>query len=94
MLPYFDYFVFSDEAGHSKPHPSLFKMVADHFNVDIKSIVHIGDRPHNDIGGPHSVGARGVLLTVVKNRPLEHHVPDAICDDYARLGEVLASLEP
>lgn len=94
MLPYFDYFVFSDEAGHSKPHPTLFEMVATHFNIDIKDIVHIGDRPHNDIGGPHAVGARGVLLTVVKNRPLEHHVPDAICDDYARLGEVLASLEP
>ena len=94
MLSYFDYFVFSDEAGHSKPHPSLFQMVAEHFDIDIKNIVHIGDRPHNDIGGPHAVGARGVLLTVVKQRPLEHHVPDAVCDDYARLGDVLASIEP
>jgi len=93
MLQYFSYFVFSDEAGHSKPHPSLFELVADHFNVDIRDIVHIGDRPHNDIGGPHAVGARGVLSTVVKKRPLEHHVPDAICDDYARLADVLASLE-
>ncbi len=94
MLPYFDYFVFSDEAGHSKPHPSLFEMVANHFSVDIRDIVHIGDRPHNDIGGPHAVGARGVLLTVVKKRPLDHHIPDAICDDYATLASVLASLEP
>jgi len=94
MLPYFDYFVFSDEAGHSKPHPSLFEMVANHFGIAIADIVHIGDRPHNDIGGPHAVGARGVLLTVVKQRPLEHHVPDAICDNYAHLADVLASLEP
>lgn len=93
MLSYFDYFVFSDEIGHSKPHPSLFESVAQHFGIDIADIVHIGDRPHNDIGGPHAVGARGVLLTVVKQRPLDGHMPDAVCDDYSRLGEVLASLE-
>lgn len=93
MLSYFDYFVFSDEIGHSKPHPSLFESVAEHFGIDIADIVHIGDRPHNDIGGPHAVGARGVLLTVVKQRPLDGHTPDAVCDDYSWLGEVLASLE-
>ena len=55
--------------------------------------MHIGDRPHNDVGGAHAVGARCVLLTVVKERPLDGHVPDAICDDYAKLPEVLAGLE-
>lgn len=94
MLPYFDYFVFSDEAGHSKPHPSLFESVANHFGVAVADIVHVGDRPHNDIGGPHAVGARGVLLRVVKQRPLDGHTPDAVCDDYARLQDALASLEP
>lgn len=93
MLSYFDYFVFSDEIGHSKPHPAMFESVADHFGVACEDIVHIGDRPHNDIGGPHKVGARGVLLTVVKDRPLDGHTPDAVCDDYSKLAEVLASLE-
>ena len=93
MLSYFDYFVFSDEAGHSKPHPSLFENVANHFGVDIADIVHIGDRPHNDIGGPHAVGARGVLLTVVKKRSLDGHTPNAVCDNYTQLADVLASLE-
>ena len=93
MLQYFDFFVFSDEIGHSKPHPSLFEAVTRHFGVEYADIVHIGDRPHNDIGGPHAVGARGLLLTVVKQRPLDGHVPDAVCDDYGRLPEVLASLE-
>jgi putative hydrolase of the HAD superfamily len=93
MIENFDYFVFSDEIGCSKPHPRVFEAVADHFQIDIKDIVHIGDRPHNDIGGPHAVGARGVLLTVVKQRPLEGHTPDAVCDDYAKLPEVLASIE-
>lgn len=93
MLPYFDHFVFSDELGNSKPHPRVFESVGQAFNIDIKDIVHIGDRPHNDIGGPHAVGARGVLLTVVKDRPLDGHVPDAVCDDYSKLAEILAGID-
>lgn len=93
MLPYFDHFVFSDELGNSKPHPRVFESVGKAFDIDIKDIVHIGDRPHNDIGGPHAVGARGVLLTVVKDRPLDGHVPDAACDDYSKLAEILAGID-
>lgn len=93
MLPYFDHFVFSDEMGFSKPHPAVFQSVAQAFNIDIRDIVHIGDRPHNDLGGPHAVGARGVLLTVVKKRDLEGHQPDAVCDDYAQLPSILADMQ-
>lgn len=93
MLHYFDHFVFSDEAGHSKPHPVMFQSVADAFHIEMDDIVHIGDRPHNDIGGPQAVGARGVLLTVVKQRPLDDYEPDATCDDYAKLPGILAELE-
>lgn len=93
MLRYFDALVFSDELGRSKPHRAVFDAAARECGVAVESLVHIGDRPHNDIGGAHAAGARCVLLTVVKNRPLEGHAPDAVCEDYARLPEVLASLE-
>ncbi len=93
MLEYFDYFVFSDEIGVSKPHRAVFDAVAKAFNVDLADIVHIGDRPHNDIGGPQAVGARGVLLTVVKQRDLDGHTPDAVCSEYSRLADILAGLE-
>lgn len=93
MLDFFDHFVFSDEMGYSKPHPAVFQSVARAFGIDIASIVHIGDRPHNDLGGPHAVGARGLLLTVVKTRDLGGHQPDAVCADYAQLAEVLAAME-
>ena len=92
MLRYFDHFVFSDELGRSKPHPSVFESVAEAFSIDVKDIVHIGDRPHNDIGGPHAVGARGLLLTVVKERPLEGHKPDAVCADYSELAGILEGM--
>ena len=93
MLPYFDHFVFSDELGNSKPHPRVFTAVAEAFSIDVKDIVHVGDRPHNDIGGPHAAGARGVLLTVVKDRPLDGHVPDAVCGDYSQLPSILAGID-
>lgn len=93
LLEFFDGFVFSDEMCWSKPAPQVFHAAAKAAGCDVADIVHIGDRPHNDIGGPHAVGARGVLLTVVKNRPLEGHAPDAVCDEYAKLPGILESLE-
>ncbi len=93
MLDCFDAFVFSDEAGKSKPAPEVFHEAAKAARCDVSGLVHIGDRPHNDIGGPHAVGARGVLLTVVKTRPLEGHVPDAFCDDYSKLQGILKAME-
>jgi putative hydrolase of the HAD superfamily len=93
MLDYFDAFIFSDEMGWSKPAPQVFHAAAKAAGCDVTELVHVGDRPHNDIGGPHAVGARGVLLTVVKKRPLDGHTPDAVCDDYAKLPAILESME-
>lgn len=92
MLDCFDAFVFSDEAGRSKPAPEVFQIAAKAVGCDIRDIVHIGDRPHNDIGGPHAVGARGVLLTAAKDRPLGDHQPDAVCDNYSKLPQILADM--
>ena len=93
MFEHFDFFSFSDEQGRSKPNRAMFDAVAKNLGVPVESIVHIGDRPHNDIGGPHAVGARGVLLTVLKDRPLDGHTPDAVCHDYADLPAIIASLD-
>ena len=92
MLDLFDAFVFSDEVGRSKPAPEMLQAAAGAAGCGVTELVHIGDRPHNDIGGAHAVGARGVLLTVVKQRPLEGHEPDAVCDDYAKLPAILERL--
>lgn len=93
MLGFFDVFVFSDEAGRCKPAPEVFHAAARALGCDAADLVHVGDRPHNDIGGPHAVGARGVLLTVAKRRPLEGHVPDAVCDDYATLPSLIRQMD-
>jgi len=84
--------VFSDEVGRSKPAPEMFQAAAAAVGARVEDLVHIGDRPHNDVGGAHGVGARAVLLTVVKQRPLDGHTPDAVCDDYAKLPAILEDL--
>jgi putative hydrolase of the HAD superfamily len=89
----FDAWSFSDEVGRSKPAPDMFEYVAKELGVDISEIVHVGDREHNDVGGPHAIGARAVLLTVAKDRGSAESKADGICDDYAKLPLILESLE-
>lgn len=93
ILDCFDAFAFSDEVGCSKPAPGMFESIVEQTGCSIEGIVHIGDREHNDIGGPHAVGARGVLLTVAKDRGSENSKADAICGDYAGLPGVIAGLD-
>ncbi len=93
MYDFFSFFVFSDEIGFSKPHPAVFEAVGRHFEIDMKNLVHVGDRPHNDVIGPQSLGARAVLLTAVKERPLEGTCPDAICKSYSDLPKIIDDLD-
>jgi putative hydrolase of the HAD superfamily len=92
MLEWFDHFIFSDEIGVSKPARGMFDAAARAAGCDVTALVHVGDRPHNDIDGPHAVGARGVLLTVVKDRSSAKSKPDAVCDDYGKLPGIIAGL--
>lgn len=93
MLDCFGYAFFSDEVGRSKPHPAMFQAAAEAAGCDVTELVHVGDRPHNDIAGPHAVGARGILLTVVKDRGSEGPGADAICNDYSKLPAILEGLD-
>ena len=56
-------------------------------------IAHVGDREHNDIAGPHAVGARGVLLTVAKDRGSANTNADGVCDDYGKLPTTIDALD-
>ena len=86
---YFDSFVFSDEAGRSKPHPLTFEKAAADLGVKLDEIVHIGDREEKDVRGPHSVGARAVLFTAVKDRGSQNTKADAVCENIADLPRIL-----
>ncbi|MDH4248330.1 MAG: HAD family hydrolase [Deltaproteobacteria bacterium] len=92
LLDFFTVFTFSDEIGASKPAPVVFTDTALRLGVPPSAVAHIGDRPHNDVQGPHLVGMKSILYDGVKKRPLEGHIPGAVCSDYARLPEIIAGL--
>ena len=93
ILKFFDAFVFSDEIGCSKPNAALFKAAAEALGVEPCEIIHIGDRELKDIKGPHAVGARAVLCTVVKDRSSDNTRADAICSNFLALPDILEQLD-
>ena len=90
---FFDAFVFSDEIGSAKPDVRVFEAAAGDLGVEPGEIVHIGDREPKDIEGPHAIGARAVLCTVVKDRGSQGTKADAICSDFSDLPAILKKLD-
>jgi putative hydrolase of the HAD superfamily len=88
----FEAFAFSDEVGCSKPEPAMFIAAADRLGVPMSEIVHLGDREQNDVKGPHAVGMKAVLVTVVKDRGSAATEADAVCRDYRDLPAIIAGL--
>ena len=92
VLGYFQAFAFSDEVGRSKPHPDMFETVARQLNVPIESMIHIGDREHNDVNGAQKLGMKAILFTGSRSIDLEGTKADAVCDCYADLPALVEKL--
>lgn len=89
LLKYFSAFAFSDEIGCAKPDPRVFESIGNQLNLPTESFIHIGDREEKDVAGPHAVGAKAVLTTVVKDRGSSNTKAEAICKDYSYLVELI-----
>ncbi len=92
LLGFFHTFVFSDEAGASKPSPRVFELAAAGLGVAPHELVHIGDREANDVDGPAAVGARSVLYTGSVDRGSDRTRADAVCSDLTELPTLLHKL--
>jgi len=92
LLEFFSSFAFSDEIGHSKPHRSMFDHVAGELEIGVEELIHIGDRDHNDIKGPHAIGAKAVLFTATRPDDRDITTADAICDNYGDLPAIIDRL--
>ena len=92
LFNYFDYLVFSDELGCSKPDPRAFHAVAKNTGCALAEIVHLGDREAKDVDGPHAVGARAILVPIAKDRGGPNSKADAVCRDFRELPAILRNL--
>jgi putative hydrolase of the HAD superfamily len=92
LARYFSAFAFSDEVGHSKPHRSMFDRACAELGVTVDEIIHIGDRDHNDVKGPHALGARAVLFTATRDADKNATTADAICENHHDLPAIIDRL--
>ncbi|MEH6630131.1 MAG: HAD family hydrolase [Halopseudomonas aestusnigri] len=92
LKQYFSGFAFSDEVGHSKPHRSMFDTAANQVGVKVEEMLHIGDRDHNDIKGPHALGMKAILFTATRDADKGHTTADAIVNSYADLPDTIDRL--
>ncbi len=94
LLDHFDSFLFSDEAGFSKPNPKAFhKMLKDTGCIAEKSF-HIGDRLNTDIAGAKEVGMKAILFTGISKKsnnsdPDMNAEPDYSCKNWQEVHELL-----
>lgn len=88
---YFDHLTFSDEAGRSKPHSSLFLNTAYALGVDPAEMIHIGDLEITDVAGAKAVGATAILFAGESCRP-EQTAADFVIDSYAELLAIVDNL--
>lgn len=85
LLRHFRAFAFSDEVGRSKPHPDMFHRAAAGLDVNLNEMLHVGDREHNDVRGPHALGMKAILFTATRDRDRTGSTADAICERAADL---------
>jgi putative hydrolase of the HAD superfamily len=69
LSEYFDFQLYSDEVGMSKPNPALFNLMLQNIkqiniNKDIKldNIIHVGDNPRADVEGAQAAGIKTLLI--------------------------------
>ena len=89
---HFGAFAFSDEVGRSKPHPDMFQRAAAGLGVGVGEMLHIGDREHNDVRGPHALGMKAILFTATRDRDRAGSTADAICERAADLPAAIERL--
>ena len=93
LLRFFDYCVFSDEAGAAKPAAKVFDIACEQLDVTAPNLVHIGDREANDIAGPIAYGAKCVLYTGVIDRgSSKTTAASAVCEHHNDLPAAIDGL--
>ncbi len=66
LAPYFDFQLYSDEAGMSKPNTAFFELMINQAQqlapVQLQNIMHVGDNPKADVEGALRAGVNATLI--------------------------------
>ena len=62
LKKYFDYEVFSNECGCSKPDIKTYQLAAQKTDTNLSQMLHIGDRENKDIKGAKAAGMKSILF--------------------------------
>jgi FMN phosphatase YigB (HAD superfamily) len=93
MINAFESLVFSDEAGHSKPHPEVFGITARRLEAAPEQMAHIGDLEHTDIVGAKRAGYQAIrFVGITPMTDEESTIADAVTSDLRRLPDLIRGL--
>lgn len=89
----FDAIIISADVGLRKPHPEVFRQIAEMLEAAPAEILFVGDTPRYDVLGAHQAGMRTVWLNDRKD-PLTPDIPapDYIIKDLSELPALLEGL--
>jgi putative hydrolase of the HAD superfamily len=92
LCSYFNAMIFSDEQQHSKPHYSVFELMAAELNISINNLIHIGDLERTDIEGALNAGCSCIRYVGEKHsKPVESKA-NIMINDYKYLTQSLHRL--
>lgn len=93
LLHYFSSFLFSNEAGYSKPDRRAYLSVLEECGCSPEASWHIGDRLKTDIRGAKEVGMKAILFTQIEDRTDQvgnvNTEPDAVCRNWEEVADLL-----
>lgn len=89
LLSHFNSFVFSDEAGYSKPNVKAFQTVMMSVGAVPERSFHIGDMDQTDITGARNAGMFAILYTGVSDSSAENNHSDAVFEHWRDIVEYL-----
>ncbi|GAA2714736.1 HAD family hydrolase [Actinoplanes palleronii] len=75
--------VVSEEVGHKKPHPEIFRAAAALAAVSLADAWVVGDSPQADIGGAIALGLRSVWVSHGQSWNLDAYRPTHVAADVA-----------
>ena len=96
LRPFFDHIIISAKVGVRKPHPRIFEIALDTFNVHPNEAVMVGDELPHDILGANNTGIASIWVTrradMALNKPYRTRVyPEEVISSLSEIPSLLSN---